>query len=48
MIKNLEQYPIVREDIGWTPEKLIRFEERIVEHWSNEWIKRVELYYLSN
>ena len=33
MIKNLEQYPIVREDIGWTPEKLIRFEERIVEHW---------------
>jgi pyruvate dehydrogenase E1 component alpha subunit len=33
MIKNLEQYPIVREDIGWTSEKLIRFEERIVEHW---------------
>ena len=33
MIKNLEQYPIVRENIGWTPEKLIRFEERIVEHW---------------
>jgi pyruvate dehydrogenase E1 component alpha subunit len=33
MIKNLEQYPIVREDIGWTPEKLIRFEEKIVEHW---------------
>ena len=33
MIKNLEQYPIVREDIGWTPEKLIRFENRIVEHW---------------
>ena len=32
MIKNLEQYPIVRNnsDIGWTPEKLIRFEERIV------------------
>jgi pyruvate dehydrogenase E1 component alpha subunit len=33
MIQNLEQYPIVREDIGWTPEKLIRFENRIVEHW---------------
>jgi pyruvate dehydrogenase E1 component alpha subunit len=33
MIKNLEQYPIVREDIGWPPEKLIRFENRIVEHW---------------
>ena len=39
MIKNLEQYPIVREDIGWTPEKLIRFEERIVEHWSNAKIR---------
>ena len=35
MIKNLEQYPVVRNntEIGWTPEKLIRFEERIVEHW---------------
>jgi len=35
MIKNLEQYPIVRDniDIGWTPEKLISFEERIVKHW---------------
>jgi TPP-dependent pyruvate/acetoin dehydrogenase alpha subunit len=33
MIHNLEKYPIVREDIGWTPEKLIRFENRIVEHW---------------
>jgi len=41
MIKNLEQYPIVRNnsDIGWTPEKLIRFEERIVEHWSNAKIR---------
>ena len=39
MIKNLEQYPIVREDIGWTPEKLIRFEERIVEHWENAKIR---------
>jgi pyruvate dehydrogenase E1 component alpha subunit len=37
MIKNLEQYPIVRDDveIGWTPEKLIRFENRIVEHWES-------------
>ena len=37
MIKNLEQYPIVRTEteIGWTPEKLICFEDRIVEHWSN-------------
>ncbi len=35
MIQNLEQYPIVRSnaDIGWTPEKLIRFESDIVEHW---------------
>ena len=41
MIKNLEQYPIVRNnsDIEWTPEKLIRFEERIVEHWSNAKIR---------
>ena len=39
MIKNLEQYPIVRTEIGWTPEKLIRFEERIVEHWSNAKIR---------
>jgi len=41
MIKNLEQYPIVRNEteIGWTPEKLIRFEERIVEHWSNAKIR---------
>ena len=35
MIKNLEQYPIVRDNIGWTPEKLIRFENRIVEHWES-------------
>jgi pyruvate dehydrogenase E1 component alpha subunit len=37
MIKNLEQYPIVRTEaeIGWTPEKLIGFEDLIVEHWSN-------------
>jgi aminopeptidase N len=37
MIKNLEQYPIVRTEteIGWTPEKLIRFENRIVEHWES-------------
>ena len=37
MIQNLEQYPIVRTDteIGWTSEKLIRFENRIIEHWEN-------------
>lgn len=33
MIQNLEQYPIVREEIGWTPEKLIQFEDLIVSHW---------------
>lgn len=32
MIKNLEKYPIVR-DIDWTEEKLIRFEESIVDVW---------------
>jgi pyruvate dehydrogenase E1 component alpha subunit len=32
MIKNLEQYPIVR-DIDWTVEKLIRFEQSIVDIW---------------
>ena len=32
MIQNLEQYPIVRNEIeiGWTPEKLIQFEQNIV------------------
>jgi pyruvate dehydrogenase E1 component alpha subunit len=32
MIQNLEQYPIVR-DIDWTIEKLIRFEQDIVDIW---------------
>jgi len=32
MIKNLEQYPIVR-DIDWTVEKLIAFEQNIVNIW---------------
>jgi len=32
MIKNLDQYPIVR-DIDWTVEKLIRFEQSIVDIW---------------
>ncbi len=39
MVKNLENYPIVREDIGWTPEKLIGFENRIVEHWEGSKIR---------
>ena len=34
MIKNLEQYPIVR-DIKQTKEDLINFEELIVTHWGN-------------
>ena len=38
MIKNLEQYPIVR-DIGWTEEKLIRFEQSIVDIWEAGKIK---------
>ena len=32
MLKNLEQYPIVR-DIDWTVEKLIGFEQEIVDIW---------------
>ena len=37
MIKNLEQYPIVRNEIeiGWTPEKLIQFEQDIVNLWES-------------
>lgn len=37
MIQNLEQYPIVRNEIeiGWTPEKLIRFEQDIVDFWES-------------
>ena len=38
MIKNLEQYPIVR-DIDWTKEKLIRFEQSIVDIWEAGKIK---------
>ncbi len=38
MIKNLEQYPIVR-DIDWTEEKLIRFEQEIVDIWEAGKIK---------
>lgn len=34
MIKNLEQYPIVR-DIDWTVEKLIAFEQSIVDIWED-------------
>ena len=34
MIKNLEQYPIVR-DIDWTEEKLIAFEQEIVDIWED-------------
>jgi len=34
MLKNLEQYPIVR-DIDWTVEKLIRFEQEIVDIWES-------------
>jgi pyruvate dehydrogenase E1 component alpha subunit len=37
MIQNLEQYPIVRNEIeiGWTPEKLIKFETDIVSYWES-------------
>ena len=37
MIRNLEQYPIVRNEIeiGWTTEKLIRFEQDIVDLWES-------------
>lgn len=35
MIKNLEKYPIKREYIGWTTEKLINFENNIVQHWES-------------
>ena len=41
MIKNLEKYSIVRteNEIGWTTEKLIRFERRIADHWEAGRIK---------
>jgi pyruvate dehydrogenase E1 component alpha subunit len=34
MIKNLEQYPIVREH-NWNEEELIHFEKKIAEHWES-------------
>mgnify|MGYP006269049319 CR=1 FL=1 len=41
MIKNLEKYPIVRDntDIGWTKEKLIAFERMIADDWEAGRIK---------
>jgi pyruvate dehydrogenase E1 component alpha subunit len=38
MIKNLDQYPIVREH-NWNEEELIHFEKKIVESWENGKIK---------
>ncbi len=38
MIKNLEQYPIFR-DIDWTVDKLIAFEQSIVDIWESGKIK---------
>ena len=38
MIKNLENYPVVR-DISLTEESLILFEEKIVSHWENAQIR---------
>jgi pyruvate dehydrogenase E1 component alpha subunit len=38
MIKNLEQYPIVRE-VKYTSDELIAFEDNIVEHWEKGEIK---------
>ena len=38
MIKNLTQYPIVR-DAKYTKEELIAFEDKIVEHWESGKIK---------
>ena len=39
MIKNLEKYPIVRENIGWNAETLIDFENLIVKHWEDAKIR---------
>ena len=39
MIKNLQKYPIVRENVGWTPETLIDFENLIVKHWEDAKIR---------
>lgn len=38
MIKNLDKYPIVR-DIAFTPQDLIDFELKIVEHWEGAKIR---------
>ena len=38
MIKNLEQYPIVREH-GFTTQDMIDFEDTIVNHWENAKIR---------
>ena len=38
MIKNLDQYPIIR-DTGFTKDDLINFELKIVEHWENAKIR---------
>lgn len=37
-MKNLEQYTIVR-DINYTPDDLINFESKIVQHWENAKIR---------
>jgi TPP-dependent pyruvate/acetoin dehydrogenase alpha subunit len=38
MIKNLEQYPVLR-DTGYTKQQLIDFEELIVKHWEDAKIR---------
>jgi len=38
MIKNLEQYPIIRQ-VPYTKDDLINFENKIVEHWENAKIR---------
>jgi pyruvate dehydrogenase E1 component alpha subunit len=39
MINYLHKYPIVREDIGWTKENLIKYERMIADHWEAGKIK---------
>jgi pyruvate dehydrogenase E1 component alpha subunit len=39
MIKNIEQYPIVRDNVGFTETNLIDFENKIVDHWENAKIR---------
>lgn len=38
MIKNIEQYPVVRH-VDYTSEDLIAFEDKIVDHWENAKIR---------